>query len=95
MLQVFLSSLCIPAYLLEHNALSGHTQVAISVPCWSVWTLALLNILVGDTDSGTECTLSKFVDKTKWSGVVSMWGDKAMPLTATLAGLRDGPVQTS
>jgi len=42
-----------------------------------------------------ECTLSKFVDKTKWSGVVSMWGDKAMPLTATLAGLRDGPVQTS
>lgn len=32
--------------------------------------LALLNISVGDTDSGTECTSSKLADNTELSGVV-------------------------
>ncbi|GAB0180611.1 triadin [Grus japonensis] len=46
--------------------------VMSGVPQGLVLGLALFNILVGDMDSGIECTLSKFADNTRLCGAVNM-----------------------
>ena len=42
------------------------------IPQGSVLGLKLFNILLGDMESGIECTLSKFVGDTELSGAVDM-----------------------
>ncbi|GAB0183445.1 hypothetical protein GRJ2_000809800 [Grus japonensis] len=57
----------------------------------SVLGPAQFNIFVGDTDSGIECTLSKFANDTKLCDVVNMLEGR-VPSRGTLTGWRGGPV---
>ncbi|KAJ7396767.1 hypothetical protein BTVI_142003 [Pitangus sulphuratus] len=67
--------------------------VMSAVPQRSVLGLILFNTFVGDVDSGTECTLSKFANNTNLCGVVNtLEGRDAIHI---VADLRAGPVQTS
>ena len=55
----------------------------------------LFNIFVGNTDSGIECTLSKFANDTKLCGAVDTLEGRDVPSRGTWTGLRGGSVQTS
>ena len=53
-----------------NGSMSKWKPVTNCVPQGLVLGLALLNVFIGDMDSGVKCTLSKFADDSKLSDLV-------------------------
>jgi len=58
--------------VLVNGSISEWKLVMRGGPLGAVLGPLLFNIFVGDTNSGIECTLSKFADDTKLSDAVDM-----------------------
>ena len=59
-----------------NSSTSKWTLVTSGIPQRRVLGPVLLNIFVGDMDSGMKCTISKFAEDTKMSGAVDTLGGK-------------------